>query len=1310
MKTTSTPRIVAFLLVLTLCLPNSAFALRGQQQEDPSQLTGLEEAFKDPAKAIHRLAQLVAPSPSQEINPNLLPAVTSGSLEGTERTGLEEVVVDLNDSQARDPNRVGSKMASLAELRSIENIKVPPGFTVSTEAYRHFLKYNELEPLIQALEGVSDRTQLLQQGKNIREVIVAGEFPPEVEKAILDRYDQFSKSLGVTEVRVAVRSSATAEDLPGASFAGRYDTFLNQMGGPEVMGAVKRVWASTFNDRAIIYRSQNEISHSKTQMAVGILKMVDAEVAGTGFSVDLETGNPMITLHTLYGLGEAEVSGIATPDTWIVDPQVEKLLKRRLGSKTHKIIFDAASRQNVIRETDKHERSNYAILPGLALGLGLAVHKIAQHYRAQGKADQIDTEFAIEGRSIIFTQARPETVWSQDKSGLLSVDLHHGQVKGLPRLLEGGTGLPGVVSGTLRVVSSEDPDKALALAETVVQPGDILVGLNTSNVWEDVLGRAGGAIMNVGGGGSHTAVVMRESKKPAIIGVPDATEVLKPFDGKTITLDGTQKIVFLGKVPLDALAQRPSQLLPPRYGTLDQVSEGEAWAEAKQSTTTREDSDGRRWIAKPPYKVGPFMQAVYRAVYEWMGHRLQSPVSVEVRDGVVWVDFHDVFQWRVKLRAFSLEDLEALHAERLKTAESYLVASEQLQLTPEGFLEWLDLYIQMNAWMSVAYDIYRVTEGMLEAELAQRQTPEPYYSQVRPAMGALLGETEAATSKLKEYRALLEQVRESGTLHNLLNNIGQTSDLPTLQNHDSGFYQKLEGYALSFKVTRGTDPTLPASEPILQVIRNLQIDLGSSRQITITSPQPEEFYPGDEQFGRVARLALGSEKARQDTHHQKIRGQWRVRQQLSPLIGFLLEQSELSAAEELFNQPPDYLLRQIIRYQMTNRLGLFLGHSVGVPPLSEWVTVEHYRQLRQFGFDLFYLPAPDVASIHDTERYPGWKHPLAKRYWETAIVERQPWNGRWVAVEFLEVPSQGVPLVSDSLMDRMGVRTRLVSWKKIHADILPQLARILKVPSSAVQLPHALEWNFIGNLLRYLNRVGGSYPDWGASAAWEWTEGRYGREHRLLVGKNGTEGMDGLSAVAWIFEGDVWFNIASFRILVDLSFNPDVSDQEAGLEEGGTAASVVLRDRINLLPGIRTEQASVGVIAGPADPRGWAYGLALLKRSRTATDRVIPVIFLVEDEDQMEILWSLGVTPEMVFRIGSAEYPTQEVALGEVTDYLHRGLEIPLSNIIQLGVSEKISPVVEQVLINLFGIRLDASAAVEWKDVIDAVVYAFQQT
>ena len=210
-----------------------------------------------------------------------------------------------------------------------------------------------------------------------------------------------------------------------------------------------------------------------------------------------------------------------------------------------------------------------------------------------------------------------------------------------------------------------------------------------------------------------------------------------------------------------------------------------------------------------------------------------------------------------------------------------------------------------------------------------------------------------------------------------------------------------------------------------------------------------------------------------------------------------------------------------------------------------------------------------------------------------------------------------------------------------------------------------------------------------------------------------TEGKDPLPKIEEGLQGVLDSQLDSFYVYrkvsedgshLTLSF---LHFPRAGLEEGEVVAVPALRDRLNLLPAVQTQQASVGVIAGPEDERGWAYGEALLKRSRTAIQGIVPVVFLVENEAEAEILQSLGASPEIIYRIGSAEYPTREVALREATNYLRGGLDV--AQIIRLGVSEEISPQVEQVLLNLFGIRLDAQAVVQWKEVIDAVVYTFQQ-
>ena len=349
----------------------------------------------------------------------------------------------------------------------------------------------------------------------------------------------------------------------------------------------------------------------------------------------------------------------------------------------------------------------------------------------------------------------PETVWAPKKTCLEAVNLE--RARSVQQLLSGGfTGSSGVVTGTVRVASSIEE------AERRLQPGDILVVANTTNLWERLLGLAAGVITDIGEVGSHTAIVIREQRKPTLVDAPSATVVLREYDNQTVTLDATQRMVFLGEVPPDWISTPGN--LQPTYGTLDQETEEESWSEATLTGQTYLGADGRRWIGKPRHPVSRFMQEIYRSCHKWMGERLSIPVTAEIQDGIHRMDFHELFRWRLKVRTMTLEDLEQLHRERLSAVKAYLDASDSIELTPDALLRWIELFIRMNAFMALAYIIYyKATEGLLEHEMAGKRTPEPYYSQVRPSMCALIGETEA-THELRGYKALLDEARDDDAL------------------------------------------------------------------------------------------------------------------------------------------------------------------------------------------------------------------------------------------------------------------------------------------------------------------------------------------------------------------------------------------------------------------------------------------------------------------------------------------------------------------------------------------------------------------
>ena len=229
-----------------------------------------------------------------------------------------------------------------------------------------------------------------------------------------------------------------------------------------------------------------------------------------------------------------------------------------------------------------------------------------------------------------------------------------------------------------------------------------------------------------------------------LTGASEALTQLAPYDGCWVTLDATDKRVYLGRAEDDwrvCVGDRR-----PRYGTHDRESEEESWQSASRLGQTHVDSSGRRWIGKPNYPVSPFLQAVYLASQRWMGQRLGAAVESQIQDDVHRVDFHQLFAWRERLRSLDLAELEQLQHERSLAVDEFLRASDQFEVTASGLGEWLDAFIRINAFLAVAYDLYKVLDGQLEQALAYHGLPEPYYSQLRPAMSALSPETEARTA------------------------------------------------------------------------------------------------------------------------------------------------------------------------------------------------------------------------------------------------------------------------------------------------------------------------------------------------------------------------------------------------------------------------------------------------------------------------------------------------------------------------------------------------------------------------------------
>ena len=452
---------------------------------------------------------------------------------------------------------VGGKNASLGEMvrhLSPQGVKVPNGFAVTAEAYRHFLREARLDDRIrEILQGLDtgDMDNLRQRGSQVRHAIMAAELSKDLEAEIIAAYDAL-RGRALHPADVAVRSSATAEDLPDASFAGQQETYLNVQGHLAVLHACKSCFASLFTDRAISYRTDKGFDHQRIALSIGIQQMVrsDLGAAGVMFTVDTETGfREVVLINASYGLGENVVQGSVNPDEFYVfKPTLKQgfnpILQKILGSKEFKLVYDLGGGKMVKNvPVPQGERNRFAISDQEILMLARWACLIEDHYSAKkGRWTPMDIEWAKDGRTgeLFIVQARPETVQSRRD---LEVYETYTLTERSPVLVVGRSVGEKIAAGPVRVIKS-----AQFIGE--FQEGEVLVTDKTDPDWEPIMKKAAAIITNRGGRTCHAAIVSRELGVPAIVGTETGTEVLK--EGQVVTVscaEGDAGFVYEGKLP-----------------------------------------------------------------------------------------------------------------------------------------------------------------------------------------------------------------------------------------------------------------------------------------------------------------------------------------------------------------------------------------------------------------------------------------------------------------------------------------------------------------------------------------------------------------------------------------------------------------------------------------------------------------------------------------------------------------------------------------------------------------------------------------
>ena len=494
--------------------------------------------------------------------------LTSTRVTSTQTTQEQSLILWFDEIGLDDISLVGGKNASLGELiRQLkpQGVNVPNGFAITAYAYRYFIEKAgiaaQLNELFADLD-VDDVSNLQQHGNKARRLILSVNFPPELEAAIGAAYQKLCNRYG-EDTEVAVRSSATAEDLPDASFAGQQETYLNVQSLTRVLEYCHRCFASLFTDRAISYRQRNGFDQLEVALSVSVQKMVRSDLAASGvmFSIDTESGFKNAALITAaYGLGENIVQGAVNPDEYLVFKPTLKdgfrpILDKRLGNKRIKMVYDmGSSRLTKNVWVPESEQEKFCLTDDEILQLACWAVQIEEHYsQVRGVYTPMDIEWAKDGltNELFVVQARPETVQSQKSTNVLKTYhlKQHSEV-----LVKGRSVGATIGQGKARVI--------LDVSQIhLFQPGEVLVTHKTDPDWEPIMKKASAIVTNQGGRTCHAAIIARELGIPAIVGCTDATDVLKTGQEVTISCaEGDEGLVYKGLLPFEVKETRLENL------------------------------------------------------------------------------------------------------------------------------------------------------------------------------------------------------------------------------------------------------------------------------------------------------------------------------------------------------------------------------------------------------------------------------------------------------------------------------------------------------------------------------------------------------------------------------------------------------------------------------------------------------------------------------------------------------------------------------------------------------------------------------
>ena len=466
----------------------------------------------------------------------------------------DAIVVRLEDVRKDDIPLVGGKCANLGELTA-KGVHVPPGFAVTAEAFRRFLEETKIGEIIHKTLGISngsrDPKQYEEASEEIRKILESAPMPEDIAGKVRTAYRELCEKTGDKNVTVAVRSSATSEDLPDASFAGQQDTYLNVQGEDQLVHYVQKCWGSLYTPRAIFYREEKGFPHDKVLISVGVQKMVKSESSGVAFTLDPINGDPSkIVIESTWGLGEAIVAGIVRPDRFIVDKGTMQLIHKEIVPKMIEHIPNDKAGLTMQADVPVERRNVSSLTDEQVIEIAKVAVDIEDHYHTAQ-----DIEFAVEhgatGSSLFVVQTWSETFWSRMKSPNGETDSH---IVHRAPVVHGLPASPGMHAGRAKIVPTT------LEAGRLMKNKDILVTRMTNPDWVPYMKVAGAIVTEDGGTTCHAAIVSREMGIPCIVGARNATKLMQT--GQEYTVDAKSGVVYNGLVEEILKATQPQHEIP----------------------------------------------------------------------------------------------------------------------------------------------------------------------------------------------------------------------------------------------------------------------------------------------------------------------------------------------------------------------------------------------------------------------------------------------------------------------------------------------------------------------------------------------------------------------------------------------------------------------------------------------------------------------------------------------------------------------------------------------------------------------------